>query len=58
MTLTPFGKLLLFLVGLALVGTAVWKFGPPDLVDRLRGIGKKSERNPPAEPGSAGSERS
>lgn len=57
MKLTPFGKLLLFLVGLALVGTAVWKFGPPDLVDRLRGIGKKSERNPPAEPGSERSER-
>ncbi|KAB2962737.1 MAG: formylglycine-generating enzyme family protein [Thermoanaerobaculia bacterium] len=37
MKLTPFGKLLLFLIGLGLVATAVWKFGPPELLARLRG---------------------
>lgn len=42
MKLTPFGKLLLFLIGLGLVATAVWKFGPPDLLDRLRS--RDSER--------------
>lgn len=44
MKLTGFGKLLLFLIGAALVGTAVWKFGPPGLLDRLTGKGKSAER--------------
>ena len=44
MKLTPLGKLLLFLIGLALVGTAIWKFAPPEMLAKLRGLGSKSER--------------
>ena len=51
MKLTPLGKLLLFLIGLGLVGTAVWKFAPPELLAKLRDLGAKSER-PLAEPSS------
>ena len=44
MKLTPLGKLLLFLIGLALVGTAIWKFAPPEMLAKLRGLASKSER--------------
>lgn len=35
MRLTPLGKALIFLIGLAIVVTAVWKFGPPGLIDKI-----------------------
>jgi formylglycine-generating enzyme required for sulfatase activity len=38
MKLTPLGKLLIFLIGLGLVATAVWKFAPSGLRERLREI--------------------
>ncbi len=40
MKLTALGKLLLFAVGLALVGTAIYKFGPHDLRERLHAYRK------------------
>jgi formylglycine-generating enzyme required for sulfatase activity len=50
MKLTPLGKLMLFLIGLGLVATAVWKFAPPGLLDKVRNLGSKSARSTTEKP--------
>ena len=42
MKLTGLGKLLIFLIGAALVATAVWKFAPEAVREKLGALGKRS----------------